>query len=1247
MIKKFLLWLFFLLICVMGLITYAGYRSFNTEAFKTQIVQSIQEATGRTFNINGAYKLTWTPLPTMTLENVTLSNIDNAQNPEMLKAEKVQIQIEWSSLFTSSSRIKNVIVVKPEIWIERISRSVSNLQFPLLLAARNVLNNDAPLMERPSSTQIDNILIEDGRLHYINQIYKTTYDFSAINGNLTMGSLNGPFGFTGSASFDKLPLKIKSSLSSHEVSQPMDFITEVSMPEANAHVKIDTKFNPENIDAYLVGAIAFDVGDPNALLSRLDKPLLSKEQNLPMVGSVSIDLGTTKTLLPDFILKVGGDDNAVTVNASYIRESSSQPGHLVLNVSALNIDDWQKTLSGFFNKKIPQQAEYDFNVTISQVVWHGQIGTTLNLVGEVRPNQIYIKNGSILLPGSTTVQLSGRFAQIDTNWSTLAQIDLQSQNLASALGFFNPPQNKLTDALQKIQLAELKASLDWSSAGFSLEIPALSLNNATGVARYAQQSGKPTEFILELSNIDLNTYLTKTTERSPAQALDDLFSLFSTTQMPEKPMHWEFVLENAQWAKTNFQNMTLLADTRKGSANFEAIATTQDQDSLVLKTDIQNLGTPSWTLSQNKFEIDTKDLNEVLKNLDIEIDNKWMQETHQFNAIGEITGNQKEWKIEAAAHTPSINIDVNGMVANNNLSDMAIRFQHQSLPHLMVELWGQNPLQNLGGSLVLEANLSQEDQLLALSDMQIKAGTEQASGHALYNLKTKEWAADLLAPTLDLQKILPDMGRLYLNATGFDSNPFDFSVLKDIKGSLNLQAEELLYQTTHIKNVILKAHISDNTFYLDDFTALGDDASAAAVQIHGSFDWLKTPTFNFDIITKNLSLTTPIIMFDGVGLTGGRLTSEWHLASSGETPLQMARSMSGNGQIDLQDSSWVGADLASLLNTLQKTSPQESSKETLASRFKHDLSNGSTPLKTIKGNFAIRDGLWQIAAATIDSNEANTESATVDWDIPTSAIQAKVPLFIKEYASFPSIIIKFAKSQKGVTYTSDTVAFISAFLEELEQRKLQQQEAERKAQQEALARKLAEAKQEASDILQKLTSQILFWPQQLTDIPDIETQKTVLTAQNFQAQLEQALQDSETTQAQYQNLTKQTNKSLADLDKAKARFMEQQKELLHKKGIDKLKKAESLVAQINELHQKRPAINLLVDLLQNTEVQKDIIARAVAQYDKPLTYNQVLQVADIIQEAFDKISKAYTYAEKVYSGRQNVSNSNAIRRTEP
>ena len=198
-----------------------------------------------------------------------------------------------------------------------------------------------------------------------------------------------------------------------------------------------------------------------------------------------------------------------------------------------------------------------------------------------------------------------------------------------------------------------------------------------------------------------------------------------------------------------------------------------------------------------------------------------------------------------------------------------------------------------------------------------------------------------------------------------------------------------------------------------------------------------------------------------------------------------------------------------------------------------------------------------------------------------------------------------------------------------------------------MARKLAEAKQEASDILQKLTSQILFWPQQLTDIPDIETQKTVLTAQNFQAQLEQALQDSETTQAQYQNLTKQTNKSLADLDKAKARFMEQQKELLHKKGIDKLKQAESLVAQINELHQKRPAINLLVDLLQNTEVQKDIIARAVAQYDKPLTYNQVLQVADIIQEAFDKISKAYTYAEKVYSGRQNVSNSNAIRRTEP
>ena len=137
MIKKIILWFFLILLILLAVLSYIGYRSFNQEAFKNQIISSIQELTGRTFAVNGPYSLVWDPLPTMTLENVSLSNIENSPNKDMFKAEKIQIQIEWASLLKSPTRIKNIIIVNPEALIERISRSVTNINFPQLFAAND------------------------------------------------------------------------------------------------------------------------------------------------------------------------------------------------------------------------------------------------------------------------------------------------------------------------------------------------------------------------------------------------------------------------------------------------------------------------------------------------------------------------------------------------------------------------------------------------------------------------------------------------------------------------------------------------------------------------------------------------------------------------------------------------------------------------------------------------------------------------------------------------------------------------------------------------------------------------------------------------------------------------------------------------------------------------------------------------------------------------------------------------------
>lgn len=1249
MIKKVILPLFALVLLCLGIVSYVGYRSFNSEAFKEQIVQAVQDATGRTFTVKGDYKLTWDPLPTMTLEQVSLANSPSSSNPEMFQAEKIQVQIEWASLFTSPSRIKTIIIVKPNILIERLSRATNNLQFPVLLAPQDKLEDESALDETATQAQIDSIQIEDGTLHYINQVEKTDRVLSNINGTITMGNLSGPFSFEGNATCEELPLKIKASLGTHEVSQPVNFIANIDMPSAKAQATIDAQFHPGNTDIILLGSVSFEGEKPNVFLEGLKKPLLPSKYDTTTVGSMKIELNSSKASISDFIVKIGSDDDAVTVNANFTEGTIMEPGKLTLSINNIDLDIWQDTFKKIVGQiPLPNNA-LQFGVNIAQLKWHNQTASTLTLDGTTEKNTAYIHAGSILLPGSTTTQLSGRIFKQDTALGLIANIDVQSQNFPAMLKFFEPPQNALGQALQKIQQTEFKAALEWTEDTFNLELPALSINNATGVARFSKQPDQITDIVLELDNINLNDYLSSSDSHNQTlqEATDALFAQLQSATLPAYPLHAEVVLKNTIWRNTNFQNITLTTDFKQPTTNLEALITTQNQDSLVLKTDIQDLGTPNWTLLQNTFEINGKNMEELLQNLNLVTQNNLIRNAHQFNIIGGITGTPHNWKIETTAKTPSLTLDLMGTIIDDHPQPLNIRFQHKSIPHLFVELWDKNPLQNLGGELVVETTISQQNNMLVLSDLNIKAGTEYANGTANYDPQTHNWNLDLASNTLDLQKILPDVGRFYLTATGFDNNPFNFSFLNNFKGSLSLRANELIYQTTHLRNATVQTHLADNTLYIDNFVTSGDGETPSSFQVKGSFDWVKTPTFNIKAVTQLLPLTTPFAMFEGIGLTGGQLTSEWNLAASGETPLQMARSLNGNGKISLKDATWIGADLSALLNTLNNAPKQENAKELLASRFKHALTNGSTSIENIEGNFNIKDGLWQVVAATIETSVADSESATIDWDIPTSAIQAKIPLTLRKYATFPSLVLKFLKDKNGVSYTTDTSAFIAAVLEDISQQQALQQAAAEKAKKDEEAKKLEDKKQEAFNTFQSLTNQLTFWSTQLVSTPDIVIQKEVVNAQNFVKQLEPLMQTADLTTEQYQDIIVQTKKVISALDKAQDAFTKEQKELLQQQSTSLLHKAQNRISQINELYQKRPTLALLADILQGAEDQQAIMQRALEQYKKQLSFTQMKQLANIIQETYDKIEKAYDYAEGIYSGRQNASTNTSIRRQEP
>ncbi|MBQ3695672.1 MAG: AsmA family protein [Alphaproteobacteria bacterium] len=1247
MIKKILFWSIVVVLILLALVSYLGYRSFNQEAFKNQIVSNIQKLTGRTFVVNGPYKLTWNPLPTMTLENVSLANIENSPNTEMFKADKIQIQIEWASLFTNPTRIKNIIVTNPHILIERIGRSVTNINFPSLFTATDTVNTENVLGESRTQPQIDNIHIENGELQYINQMTKQNDRLSQLTGEIAVGSLSGPFKFEGTGTWNNVPFQINFSLGTYEISKPIEFLSELKAKSSDTHINLDGKLFPDDPEKYLSGNLAFETQKPNTLLRQMRLPALPQANNKETVGNLTFDMSATQTSLSDAVFKFGDGESDMAINFNLKQQHNSKNQELTLNVTSLNLNDWKDTLQSILEQKqLAGIPPTNFRLNIANLLWNGKAATTLQLSGQISPQQIKINSGSILLPGSTTLQLTGLIGTDISSPSGLAEVNLQTQNLPQALPFLPIPQ-QLLPLLNSAQKAEINTAIEWTPNAKTITIPTLILNDTTGTAHF-ERDNNSTQIELVLNNINLGHYIqTPDQQISLAQLKEKLFERFQNVTLPEYPLHLILSLNQASFKNVVFEKIVLDTTARTSSLQIEAAGNTTKEDTFVFQSELQNLGTPAWKVVSSAWEIKGQNLSLLLKDLNIDPQYRFLKDTTTFSTKGLASGHSGDWDTTFFYQTQFATLQGKGQIIDQKPQNMAIHLTHTSMPHLMTDLFNHNPLSSLTGTFQGQALLNQTDSTLNFSDVIMAIDEQQANGHIAYNTTTKHIEALLNADKLDMTKLLPGIDLFYSPSSGFDTNPLQFDFLKNLNAQITLNVDTLAYQTTTLKNATIQLHIADDTLTLDDFIATGETQVGASVQATGTLQFAQMPTFNLKFTTQNLNSNTPWAMFDGVGLNGGRLTSEWVLTSSGETPLQMARTLSGQGSIFLKDTAFMGADFPAVSKIIHQAQDQNEGQKTFEPKLKRALANGITPINQIGGNFVIKDGLWQLENAKITADDVKTDTFSLSWDIPTAQVKSSIPLNVTTYPTLPNIVLNFQKDKRGLNYTQEVGDFAVALAKELEQQKTAREEAAIKAKKEQLEKELKAAKDAALAAQQKLLALVSETSVMVNQTPDINTQKSLKMAETTNQNLTIMLQEENLTTLQYKYIEEQFQKAITDLKIAQDILFQQNVKNMKDKATALLPPANDLILKLNEMYQKRPTITLLADLLQNSENQRSIMERAIDQLKKDLTFDQVTKVTKIIEEAHAKITKAYDYAEEIYSGRQSMPSANIIKRAAP
>lgn len=279
--------------------------------YKGQIIDLVEDATGRNLQIGGDLKFALSLVPTVVVEDVKFSNASWGSKPEMISLKKFELKVALLPLIAGKIQVNKIILIEPEFLLEINKEGTGNWAFfadkkqakPVESARSvpNVVVNEIHI-ENATITYIDgvtgqqsNLLIaqitaeSDGIANPLSLIIEATYNERPISVTGHLGSL-GQF-----TSNDTFPLALVIEMSDAKLA----LNGQINKPMDGKGLNIAVQFDVDSLAklSTLVGSDLPDVGPINVSGTITDdkdsysiKPLVLIAGNSDLSGDITANL---------------------------------------------------------------------------------------------------------------------------------------------------------------------------------------------------------------------------------------------------------------------------------------------------------------------------------------------------------------------------------------------------------------------------------------------------------------------------------------------------------------------------------------------------------------------------------------------------------------------------------------------------------------------------------------------------------------------------------------------------------------------------------------------------------------------------------------------------------------------------------------------------------------------------------------------------------------------------------------------
>lgn len=934
-----------LVVCVGILVVAPGFVDWNS--YKSQVQEQAKAAAGINLDLKGNLGFSILPSPRLVAEGIHVLSADGGQ--DIAKLERFEVRLSLLPLLSGNISVDSVSLVRPEIYVEKSKEGEMNIASLLSTGAKEK-QSEPDQKTNPDTASalpavsLKDVVIEDGKIQYLDQKSGQKTSLEKINMNLSADSITGPFKAQGSLSYSGNTLILAADIPALDVSKGV------------TDSRISASILPYGVDLTYGGAIRFEDGvSLQGVLGLEVKDIIRSIQSAGGKGD-----GIIPSALSMKGIVTANTDKFMLQDIAMILGQSKVEGNISVSLQDQNVLGALKTIGDIDLGTILQSAPFK------------KIAMDIKFSGSQK--DITLKDSALKLDGQQ-IALSGFYAAGAGEKPAYIAAKIEADNLD-----FDAIQQSLKGKSDSVVVDE-KSNSAFSGEASSNKIV------AGGVL--------PFDLALQAS--------VKNLKYAPYTFRDMSFDISTSGQALKIT---NFLIGNLDGSQISLSGVV---------------------------RDVENISGVNVV-----FDLKTENAKALAKLAGI--DPQTLPETLDTAKIkAKITGSKDS--IDTTANVSALEGDfifqgnISKPLDSPVLSGVAVQVKHPKMAKLIETFAGvQETDPNLQKPLDVYAKISQAGKVYTLSEINgnLSGATVQGAMKLDLSAAKPDIQGNLVFGDIHLDPQITSKGKASSAKDGKSSSgrqssasgsgsggsrwskePISTAFLNSCNLKLDISAQNLKYGVWPLQQPKISLDLKDGTLGISTLQAKLFEGSILMNATVQSVQQERQPIhISGNATLENVSLLPLIEALSGSQLVkaNGRVSSDIEIKSSGISPAALVYDLGGKGTITGQNIVLEGVDVARFARAL---SDESKPGDTALGIWKGSTQGGSTAFDTLDGNFAIAEGIVNIAKLDLDGSQAAIYT-TGKINLPDWTLATKHRMVAKTEAgvdpAFPPFEVSFSGS---------------------------------------------------------------------------------------------------------------------------------------------------------------------------------------------------------------------------------------------